>query len=62
MEKLPEGWKISERDGGDRFIDSPTTPLTEKEKEIMKKEIIENHKDLGLPENLKKELYPELFK
>lgn len=61
MEKIFEGWAVSKKDGGDRFIDSNPPPLTEKEKEKMKQEIIEHHKSFGLPENLKKEIYPELF-
>ena len=60
MDKLPEGWKISKRDGENHYINSPP-PLTEEEKDKMKHRIVENLKELGFPENLKKELYPELF-
>lgn len=59
--KLHEGWSISQRDGGDRFINSVSTPLTDEEKETMKKEIMENHEKLGLDDKLKYEIYPELF-
>lgn len=59
--KLHEDWSISQRDGGDRFINSVSAPLTDEEKENMKKEIIENHEKLGLEDKLKYEIYPELF-
>ena len=55
-------WIISKRDGGDRFIDSNQAPLTKEEKEKMKQEIIEHHAKFGLDDNLKYEIYPELFK
>ena len=61
MEKIPEGWKLSIRDDGNRFYDSPGRELSEKEKAEIKKDIIKNHKELGLRESLKYELYPELF-
>lgn len=61
MEKSDAGWIISQRDDGDLFINSNSNPLTDEEKEIMKQEIIENHKKLGLDDNLKYEIYPELF-
>ena len=61
MKKIPKGWKLSIRDGGNRFYDSPSRELTEEIKASMKKGIIQNHKELGLRESLKYELYPELF-
>lgn len=62
MKNMPSGWTLSQRDGGNRFIGQVKPKiLTEKEKEEMKKRIIIRHEKLGLSENLKKELYPELF-
>ena len=62
MKEHHKGWTISQRDGGDRFIDSDAKPLTDEEKETMKQEIIKNHEMIGLDDNLKYEIYPELFK
>ena len=62
MKEHHKGWTISQRDGRDRFIDSDAKPLTDEEKETMKQEIIKNHEMMGLDDNLKYEIYPELFK
>ena len=62
MKGFPKGWKISQRDGGNRFIkNKPSKELTDVEKEELKQKIIQHHESLGLPKGLKKEIYPELF-
>ena len=61
MEKHQKEWVISQRDGGDRFINSNSMPLTDEEKETLKQKIIKNHAKLCLDENLKYEIFPELF-
>lgn len=62
MKKHHDNWVISQRDGGDRFINSISMPLTDEEKETVKQEIIDRHEKLGLDDKLKYEIYPELFK
>ena len=65
MEKIPSEWKISQRDDErhrlDRTMKNKIKKMTPEEIEKDKEEIIDRHKRLGLDENLKKELYPELF-
>ena len=47
MEKHQDEWAISQRDGGDRFINSNSKPLTDDEIETLKQKIIKNHAKLG---------------
>lgn len=65
MTKVPEGWKISQRDDERHRLDRTTKnkikKMTPEEIKKDKEEIIARHERLGLDENLKKELYPELF-
>lgn len=67
MTKIPNGWKISDRDDERHRLDwkiknpNKIKKMTPEEIEKDKVEIIERHKRLGLDENLKKELYPTLF-
>ena len=62
MEKLPEGWKISQRDNEmhrlDWGKDNPQQIIEAREK--LKQKIINFNKETGNTINLKKE-YPELF-
>ena len=61
MNKNINEWKLSVRDGGDRFLnDDYSKELIEKENEKMKKKFIKNFENMGLPEELKKK-YPEIF-
>lgn len=67
MEKIPQGWKLSIRDDETHRLDKKENRLNQKSRtpeeiEKIKQEIIETHKQLGLNENLKYELFPELFK
>lgn len=64
MKQIPNGWTISERDGDHTKLNHNKSHLvlTKEEKEKIKQEIIENHEKLRLDENLKYEIYPELFK
>lgn len=63
MKELANGWKLSQRDGGNRFIkNNHSKELTDAEKEELKQKIIQHHESLGLPKGLKKEIYPELFR
>lgn len=60
------GWSLSIRDGGNRFLNKEPNENWEKyhdpkELEIIKQRIIARHQRLGYDENLKKELYPTLF-
>ena len=62
MNPLNYEWKLSIRDGDDRFLHKKSNKkLTKEETEKIKQEIIEHHKLMKLPENLKKEMYPTLF-
>ncbi len=61
MNKNINEWKLSVRDGGDRFLnDDYSKELIEKENERMKKKLIKDFENMGLPEELKKK-YPEIF-
>ncbi len=64
MTKTPEGWKLSIRDDSNLWINNTKKPKqkTAEEMKKVKKEIIERHEYLGLDKNLKKELYPSIFK
>lgn len=63
MKRPSEGWTISERDGDYTKINyNEPLILSKEEKNKIKQEIIENHKALGLDDNLKYEIYPELFR
>ena len=67
MTKIPKGWKLSIRDNERHSLDwkiknhDKIKKLTPKEIENDKREITARHNRLGLDENLKIELYPELF-
>lgn len=64
MSKLPEGWKISQRDNENHRLDKDNKnfkKMSPAETEKCKQEIIARHERLGLNKNLKKELYPEFF-
>jgi hypothetical protein len=64
MTKLQKGWKISDRDDESHRLNMKLKNkiiMTPEEIEKDKEEIIAQHERLGLNENLKKELYPELF-
>lgn len=67
MTNIPKGWKISDRDderhSPDWKVKNPDKikKMTPEEIEMDKEEIIARHERLGLDNNLKKELYPELF-
>jgi hypothetical protein len=67
MTKLPDGWKISKRDNEKHQFDwqennkHDLKNRTPEEIEKDKQDIIARHQRLGLNENLKKELYPNLF-
>lgn len=67
VEKMPNGWKISQRDDERHRMDwkiknpEKIRKMTPEEIKKDKEEIIARHQRLGLHENLKKELYPELF-
>ena len=61
MNKNINEWKLSVRDGGDRFLNEENSKeLIEKENERMKKKLIKDFENMGLPEELKKK-YPEIF-
>lgn len=64
MTKLPKGWKLSIRDDSNHRIDNNKKPKQRTPEEIkkIKQGINERHEYLGLDKNLKKELYPSIFK
>lgn len=68
MAKIPKGWKLSIRDNERHQLDwkiknfNKIKRVTPEEIEKDKQNIIARHGRLGLDENLKKELYPQLFK
>lgn len=61
MSKNVNGWELSKRDGGNRFInDDYPNELIEKENERIKERLRKDFEIMGLPEELKK-MYPEIF-
>ena len=63
------GWKLSIRDGDHYFSEERAKKnwekyhnSSEKDLETLKQEISRRHRRLGLPDSLKYELYPELFR
>lgn len=62
MEKLPEGWKISQRDDEMHRLDwgKDNPKLIQKARENLKQKIIKLNQEMGNTMNLKEE-YPSLF-